>query len=106
MVLGQCTLSLQEEIRAHADQEAAINNGIELLHIIHSILHSVDGTGRSNLAESYCEIKERWFAMKQGHNQSVQKWHDQVRNGVNVLKDLNIEVADEAIINQVATANG
>ena len=106
MVLGQCTLSLQEEIRAHADHEAAINNGIELLWIIHSILHSVDGTSRSNLAESYCEIKEMWFAMKQGRNQSVQKWHDRVRNGVNVLKDLNIKVADETIVNQVATANG
>ena len=69
VVLGQCTLSLQEEIRAHADHEAAINNGIELLRIIHSILHLVDGTSRSNLADSYCEIKEMWFAMKQGRNQ-------------------------------------
>ena len=106
MVLGQCTLSLQEVIRAHADHEAAITNGIELLRIIHSILHSVDSTGRSNLAESYCEIKEMWFAMKQGCNQSVQKWHDRVRSGVNVLKDLNIKVANEAIVHQVATVNG
>ena len=106
VVLGQCTLSLQEEILAHADHEAAINNGIELLCIIHSILHSVNGTGDPNLAESYREIKEMWFAMKQGRSQSIQKWHDRVRNGVNVLKDLNIKVADEAIVNQVATANG
>ena len=41
-----------------------------------------------------------WFAMKQGCSQSVQKWHDWVRIGVNILKDLN-----EAIINQVAAAN-
>ena len=140
VVLCQCTLSLQEEICAHADHEAAINNDIELLFIIYSILHSVDGTGRSNLAKSYCEIKEMWFAMKQGGNQSVQTWHDRVHNGVNILKDLNIKVmwfamkqgcnqsvqkwhnrvhngvnvlkvlnikvADEAIVNQVTTANG
>ena len=105
VVLGQCTLSLQEEICAHADHEAAINNGIELLQIIHSILHSVNGTGQSNLADSYCEIKKMWFAMKQGCSQSVQKWHDCVCNGVNILKDLNIKVADEAIVSQVTAAN-
>ena len=44
--------------------------------------------------------------MKQGRSQSIQKSHDRVRYGVNVLKDLNIKVADEAIVNQVATANG
>ena len=44
--------------------------------------------------------------MKQGRNQSVQKWHGRVRNGVNVLKDLNIKVADKAIINQIAAVNG
>ena len=44
--------------------------------------------------------------MKQGRSQSVQKWHNCVHNGVNILKDLNIKVADEAIINQVAAANG
>ena len=44
--------------------------------------------------------------MKQGRNQSVQKWHDRVRNGVNVLKDLNIKVANEAIVNQIAAVNG
>ena len=106
VVLGQCTLSLQEEIHAHADHEAAINNDIELLQIIHSILHSVDGTGQSNLAESYCEIKEMWFTMKQGCTQSIQKWHNRVHTGVNVLKDLNINVAVEAIVNQVTAANG
>ena len=44
--------------------------------------------------------------MKQGHNQSVQKWHDRVHNRVNVLKDLNIKVADKAIVNQIAAVNG
>ena len=71
MVLGQCTLSLQEEIHTHADHEVAINNGIELLQIIHSILHSVDGTSQSNLAEFYCEIKEMWFAMLEAGVQPI-----------------------------------
>ena len=106
MVLGQCTFSLQEEIHAHSDHEAASINSIELLHIIHSILHSVDSTGHSNLADSYCEIKKMWFALKQGHNQSMQKWNDCVCNGVNVLKYLNIKVTDKAIITQVTTASG
>ena len=44
--------------------------------------------------------------MKQGRNQSVQKWHNRIHNGVNILKDLNIKVADKAIVNQMAAVNG
>ena len=74
LVMGQCTVRLEEHIKSHADYESASQNGIAFLRIIKQLTHSFED--RRKLADALCEVKEGYYRMRQGEHETLQDYHE------------------------------
>ena len=74
LVLGQCSEATEDRLRSHAEFDNANLDGASLLVIIKTLLHTFEE--RRKLSDAICDVKEKFYAMKQGHNMSLQKYHE------------------------------
>jgi hypothetical protein len=104
VVLGQCTDALQDKLKSHTDFPGAYQDGIALLKIIKVLTYSFED--RRKLSEALCEIKETFYAFKQGRNMSLQQYYELFLNQVEVLDEVGVNIADDSLINTITAANG
>ena len=104
VVLGQCTDALEDRLKSHPDFPAAANNGIALLVIIKRLTYTFEE--RRKLADALNDVKEGFYTLRQGRHTSLQRYHELFLAQVQVMDEVGVSIADEALLNQVAIANG
>ena len=63
LVMGQCTKALKEHLKSHEDFVGANQNGITLLILIHSLLHTFEeccklADGLSDMKMAFCKLHQ------------------------------------------------
>ena len=104
LVLGQCSEALEDRLRSHHSYPGADQDGIALLSIIKTLLHTFEE--RQKLADSLAEVKEKFYSFRQGRHMSLQRYHELFLAQVEVLREVGVSVADSALIESVASSNG
>eukprot|EP00543_Licmophora_paradoxa_P017288 CAMPEP_0202463458 /NCGR_PEP_ID=MMETSP1360-20130828/58254_1 /ASSEMBLY_ACC=CAM_ASM_000848 /TAXON_ID=515479 /ORGANISM="Licmophora paradoxa, Strain CCMP2313" /LENGTH=118 /DNA_ID=CAMNT_0049086375 /DNA_START=11 /DNA_END=364 /DNA_ORIENTATION=- len=64
VMIGQCTPAMKEQIRSHPEYDSIGRDGIALLKIIKSIMHSFE-PGRESPVHSMMTLKEQFYTIKQ-----------------------------------------
>ena len=103
-MLGQCSEAMEDRLRSHVKFDNANLDGTSLLVIIKTLLHTFEE--RRKLSDAICDIKEKFYAMKQGRNMSLQKYHDHYNALAQVLGEVGVNIADDALIEAIAVDNG
>ena len=104
LVMGQCTVGLEEHIKSHADYKSASQNGIALLRIIKQLTYSFDD--RRKLADALCEVKEGYYRMRQGEHETLQDYHERFKNHMAMMEEVGASFADTIHIGEIALKNG
>ena len=104
LVFEQCTDAMQERLKSHEDFEAASQDGIALLVIVRSLIHTFEE--KRNLADSLCDVKESFYKLRQGKHMSLEKYHELFVAQVAVLDEVGITVWDQALVDNIAESNG
>ena len=64
LVMGQCSEALKERLKSHEDFMDANQNGIALLVLIRSLLHTFEE--RRKLADGLSDVKMAFYKLRQG----------------------------------------
>ena len=70
LVLGQCTDALQERLKSHRDYEDANQDGIRLLVIIRSLIHTFEENRK--LSDAIMDVKEKFYKFYQGRHMTLE----------------------------------
>ena len=70
LVLGQCTDALQEPLKSHHDYQTANQDGIALLVIIRSLIHTFKENRK--LSDTIMDVKEKFYKFYQGRHMSLE----------------------------------
>ena len=70
LVLGQCTDALQECLKSCHDHQAANQDGIALLVIIQSLIHTFDENRK--LSDAIMDVKEKFYQFYQGRHMTLE----------------------------------
>ena len=73
LVMGQCTESLKECLKSHEDFIGASQNGISLLVIIRSLLHTFEECRK--LADGLSDVKMAFYKLRQGKYMKLECYH-------------------------------
>jgi chorismate mutase len=103
-VLDQCSEALEDRLRSHHSYLAADQDGITLLIIIKTLLHTLEE--RQKLADALAEVKEKFYSFRQGRHMSLQRYHELFLAQLEVLREVGVSVADNALIEAIASSNG
>ena len=104
LVLGQCTDALQEHLKSHHDYEAANQDGIRLLVIIRSLIHTFKENRK--LSDAIMDVKEKFYKFYQGMHITLEKYHELFLAQVEVLDEVGITIEDDALVMEVGEQNG
>ena len=104
LVLGQCTEVMQDRLRSHEQFPAANQDGIALLRIIRGLMYSFEE--RQKLSDALCDVREKFYNLRQGRYQSLRDYYDAFVAQVAVMNEVGIAVADDSLVAEVATENG
>ena len=74
LVLGQCTDALQEHLKSHHDYQAANQDGIALLVIIQSLIHTFEENRKLN--DAIMDVKENFYKFYQGRHMTLEWYHE------------------------------
>ena len=70
LVLGQCTDTLQERLKSHHDYLQASQDGIALLVIIRSLIHTFEENRK--LSDAIMDVKEKFYKFYQGRHMTLE----------------------------------
>ena len=70
LVLGQCTDALQECLKSHHDFQNANQDGIALLVIIWSLIHTFEENCK--LSDVIMDVKEKFYKFYQGKHMMLE----------------------------------
>ena len=104
LVLGQCTDALQEHLKSHHDYQAASQDGIALLVIIRSLIHTFEENRK--LSDAIMDVKEKCYKFYQGRHMTLERYHELFLAQVEVLDEVGITIEDEVLAVEVAGENG
>ena len=104
LVLGQCTEALQERLKSHHDFEIANQDGIALLVIIRSLIHTFEENRK--LSDAIMDVKEKFYKFYQGRHMTLERYHELFLAQVEVLDEVDITIEDDALTIKVAHHNG
>ena len=102
--LGQCTDALQEHLKSHHDYQAASQDGIALLVIIRSLIHTFEENRK--LSDAILDVKEKFYKFYQGRHMTLERYHELFLAQVEVLDEVGITIEDKALVKEVAAENG
>ena len=104
LVLGQCTDALQECLKLHHDYQAASQDGIALLVIIQSLIHTFEENWK--LSDAIMDVKEKFYKFYQGRHMTLEWYHELFLAQVEVLDEVGITIEDDTLVMEVAGQNG
>ena len=104
LVLGQCTDALQERLKSHRDYEDANQDGIRLLVIIRSLIHTFEENRK--LSDAIMDVKEKFYKFYQGRHMTLERYHELFLAQVEVLDEVGITIEDDALVMAVGEQNG
>ena len=104
LVLGQCTDALQERLKSHRDYEAANQDGIQLLVIIRSLIHTFEENRK--LSDAIMDVKEKFYKFYQGRHMTLERYHELFLAQVEVLDEVGITIEDDALVMAIGEQNG
>ena len=104
LVLGQCTDALQERLKSHCDYEAANQDGIRLLVIIHSLIHTFEENRK--LSNAIMDVKEKFYKFYQGRYMTLEQYHELFLAQEQVLDEVGITIEDDALVLEIGEQNG
>ena len=104
LVMGQCTEALKERLKPHEDFTDANQNGIALLTLIRSLLHTFEEYRK--LADALSDMKMAFYKLCQGKYMKLERYHEIFLAQVEVLDEVGVSIADTALIQQVAEQHG
>ena len=100
LVMGQCTEALKECLKSHEDFIGANQNGIALLVLIRSLLHTFEECCK--LADGLSDAKMAFYKLHQGKYMKLERYHQIFLAQVEVLDEVGVTIPDAALIQQVA----
>ena len=103
LVLGQCTEAMQDRLKSHNDFMAANQDGIALLVIIRSLIHSFEE--RVKLADGLCGVREDFYGLRQGKNMSLQRYYETFTAMADVMNEVDASPVDSPLTADVAQRN-
>ena len=74
LVMGQCTEALKEHLKSHEDFVGANQNGITLLVLICSLLHTFEECHK--LADDLSDMKMAFYKLRQGKYMKLECYHE------------------------------
>jgi hypothetical protein len=95
---------LEERLKSHEDFLPAHNDGVALLIIIKQLTYSFEE--RHMLADALTDVKESFYGFRQGRYMPLQRYHELFIAQVQVLDEVGVSIADEALIKKIAETNG
>ena len=104
LVLGQCTEALKEHLKSHEDFLDANQNGIALLILIRSLLHTFEE--HRKLADGLSDMKMPFYKLRQGKYMKFERYHEIFLAQVEVLDEVGVTIPDSALIQQVVEQHG
>ena len=104
LVLGQCTDALQDHLKSHHDYQAANQDGIALLVIIQSLIHTFEENRK--LSDTIMDVKEKFYKFYQGRHMTLERYHELFLVQVEVLDEVGITIEDDALVMEVTEQNG
>ena len=104
LIMGQWTEALKECLKSHEDFIGANQNGIALLILIHSLLHTFEE--HRKLADSLSDVKMAFYKLRQGKYMKLECYHEIFLAQVEELDEVGATVADTALVQHVAEQHG
>ena len=104
LILGQCTDALQEHLKSHHDYQAANQDGIALLVIIRSLIHTFEENQK--LSDAIMDVKENFCKFYQGRHMTLEWYHELFLAQVEELDEVGITIEDDTLVMKVAEQNG
>ena len=104
LVMGQCTEALKERLKSHEDFIGANQNGVALLILILSLLHTFEVCRK--LTDGLSDIKMAFYKLRQGKYMKLERYHETFLAQVEVLDEVGMTVIDTALVQHVAEQNG
>ena len=104
LVIGQCTEALKEHLKSHEDFVGANQNGIALLILIHSLLHTFEECCK--LADGLSDVKMAFYKLHQGKYMKLEQYHEIFLAQVKVLDEVGVTIPDTNLIQHVAEQHG
>ena len=104
LVMGQCTEALKEHLMSHEDFMGANQNGIALLILIHSLLHTFEE--RHKLADGLSDMNMAFYKLCQGKYMKLEWYHKIFLAQVEVLDEVGVTIPDTTLIQHVAEQHG
>ena len=86
LVMGQCTEALKERLKSHEDCFGANQNGIALLILICSLLHTIEE--RRKLTDGLSDGKMAFYKLRQRKYMKLEHYHEIFLAQVEVLDEL------------------
>ena len=104
LVMGQCTEALNEHLKSHEDFVGANQNGIALLVLIRSLLHTFKECCK--LADGLSDMKMAFYKLRQGKYMKLECYHEIFLTQVEVLDEVGITITDTALIQHAVEHHG
>ena len=104
LVMGQCTEALKERLKSHKDFIGASQNGISLLILIRSLLHTFEE--RRKLADGLSNVKMAFYKLCQGKYMKLECYHELFLMQVDVMNEVGVTIPDTTLIQHVAEQHG
>ena len=102
--MGQCIEALKERLKSHEDFVGANQNGIALLVLIHSLLHTFEE--RRKIADGLSDMKMAFYKLRQGKYMKLECYHEIFLTQVEVLDEVGVTITDTALMQHVAEQHG
>ena len=96
---GNCT-----SLKSRQDYKTANQDGIALLVIIWSLIHTFEENCK--LSDAIMDVKEKFYKFYQGRYMSLERYHELFLAQIEVLDEVGITIEDEALVREVAHQNG
>ena len=100
LVMGQCTESLKEHLKSHEDFIGASQNGISLLVLIRSLLHTFEE--RRKFFDGLSDVNTAFYKLRQGKYMKLERYHEILLVQVDVLNEVGVTIPDIALVQHVA----
>ena len=104
LVMGQWTEALKECLKSHEDFIGANQNGIPLLVLIHSLLHTFEECRK--LADGLSDMKMTFYKLRQGKYMKLEWYYKIFLAQVEVLDEGGVTIPDTTLIQHVAEQHG
>jgi hypothetical protein len=104
VVFGQSTDALQDRLKSHDGFPGAQQDGLALLGIIKTITYNFEE--RRNIADALCDVKEKFYTLKQGPHTTLQRHYETFDRLCSVMDEVGIDIVDPALLSTVADNNG